>query len=211
MVDDVSLGLLLPSSSPSGSGCLSLEGGGLQLANSVLSFVLCAVLVVSYVRAFLVVAIPQSGLLAHSLRLPSGHSGLVLTLSNAAGASLPSPCLLVVGVGVCAASPLGELLLGMYSVGFNYLFIFPPGYVALCGSKARHILGSESVSWCSETSLRLPSQGGAPSLPLCLSFYLFYFFLPPLEDNGLLFWVPDVLCWHSEVVLWNFLSVQMFF
>ena len=31
------------------------------------------------------------------------------------------------------------------------------------------------------------------------------------EDNGLLFWVPDVLCWHSGVVSWNFLSVQMFF
>ena len=31
------------------------------------------------------------------------------------------------------------------------------------------------------------------------------------EDNGLLFWVPDVLCRHSEVVLWNLLSIQMFF
>ena len=31
------------------------------------------------------------------------------------------------------------------------------------------------------------------------------------EDNGLLFWVADVLCWHSEVVLWNLLSVQMSF
>ena len=31
------------------------------------------------------------------------------------------------------------------------------------------------------------------------------------KDNGLLFWVPDVLCRHSEVVLWNLLSVQMFF
>ena len=29
----------------------------------------------------------------------------------------------------------------------------------------------------------------------------------PFEDNGLLFWVPDVLCRHSEVVLWNLLSV----
>ena len=29
----------------------------------------------------------------------------------------------------------------------------------------------------------------------------------PLEDNRLLFWVPDVLCWHSEVVLWNLLGV----
>ena len=79
------------------------------------------------------VAISQSGLLAQvsSLRLPSGHSGLVLTLSNAAPASLPSPDLLVVDAGVCTASLLGELLLGTESVGFNYLFIFPPGYVAL--------------------------------------------------------------------------------
>ena len=45
----------------------------------------------------------------------------------------------------------------------------------------------------------------------CLSFYLLYFFLPPFKDNGLLFWVPDVLCWHSEVVLWNLLNVQIFF
>ena len=29
----------------------------------------------------------------------------------------------------------------------------------------------------------------------------------PFEDNGLLFWVPDVLCQHSELVLWNLLSV----
>ena len=33
----------------------------------------------------------------------------------------------------------------------------------------------------------------------------------PFEDNGLLFWVPDVLCRHSEVVLWNLLGVQMSF
>ena len=45
----------------------------------------------------------------------------------------------------------------------------------------------------------------------CLSFYLLYFVLPPFKDNGLLFWVPDVLCQHSEVVLWNLLGSQMFF
>ena len=69
----------------------------------------------SSVRAFHVVAIPQSGLLAlvSSLRLPLGHSGPVLTLSNAAHASLPSPSLLVMGTGTCAASLLRELLLGM--------------------------------------------------------------------------------------------------
>ena len=44
--------------------------------------------------------------------------------------------------------------------------------------------------------LRLLSWDRAPSLPL-LSLCLLYFFLPPLEDNGLLFWVPDVLCRHS--------------
>ena len=84
-------------------------------------------------RAFPGVAIPQSGLLSEvsSLRLPLGHSRLVLTLSNAARASLPSPRLLVAGDGVCAASPLRELPLGTESVGFNYLFIFPPSYVAL--------------------------------------------------------------------------------
>ena len=29
--------------------------------------------------------------------------------------------------------------------------------------------------------------------------------------NWCFFWVLDILCQHSEVVLWNFLSVQMFF
>ena len=64
-------------------------------------------------------------------------------------------------------------------MGFNYLFIFPPCYVALCTSKARHRLGSESVSWCLETSLflRLPSQDGAPSLPLFSLFLSFFSFL----------------------------------
>ena len=46
---------------------------------------------------------------------------------------------------------------------------------------------------------------------VCLSFYLLYFFLPSFKDNGLLLWVPDVLCQHSEIVLWNLLSVQMLF
>ena len=59
--------------------------------------------------------------------------------------------------------------------------------------------------------LRLSSQNGAPSLPLLSLLCLLYFFLSVFEDNELLFWVPDVLCQHSEVVLWNFLSVQMFF
>ena len=60
--------------------------------------------------------------------------------------------------------------------------------------------------------LRLPSWDGSLSHLFLLSLFLsLYFFLPPFEDNGLLFWVPDVFCQHSEVVLWNLLSVQMFF
>ena len=64
-------------------------------------------------------------------------------------------------------------------MGFNYLFIFPPCYVALCASKAWHRLDSKSVPWCLETSLflRLPSQDGALSLPLLSLFLSFIFFL----------------------------------
>ena len=98
-------------------------------------------------------------------------------------------------------------------MGFNYLFIFPPNYVALCGSKAHHRLGSDSVSWCLETSLFLRLFLRWSSLPTSfVSFFVFYIFsLPVSEDNDLLFWVPDVLCQHSEVVLWNLLSVQCSF
>ena len=94
-------------------------------------------------------------------------------------------------------------------MGFIYLFIFPPSYVALCGSKVYHRLDSESVSWYLETSLFLRLPYGAELHPylFCLSFCLVYFFLSPFKGNGLLFWVPDVLCQHSEFVLWNLLSV----
>ena len=40
----------------------------------------------------------------------------------------------------------------------------------------------------------LPGTGLCPSLS-CVPFLIFYIFvLPPFEDNGLLFWAPDVLC-----------------
>ena len=54
---------------------------------------------------------------------------------------------------------------------------------------------------------------GQVSIPTSfVSLFIFYiFFLPPFEDNGLPFWVPNVFCQHSEVVLWNLLSVQMLF
>ena len=54
--------------------------------------------------------------------------------------------------------------------------------------------------WKLLSFLRLPSWDGSPSLPL-LSFYLLYLILPPFKDNGLPFWVPNVLWQHSEFVL----------
>ena len=80
LVGNAFLELRLPPSSPYDSGCLSPEGDGLQPAISVPSFVLCGVLVVSYVRAFHMVAIPQSGMLAQvsSLWLHSGHSSPIV-------------------------------------------------------------------------------------------------------------------------------------
>ena len=65
--------------------------------------------------------------------------------------------------------------------------------------------------WKPLSFLRLPSWDGSPSLPLLSLFYLLYFVLPPFKDNWLPFLVPDALCRHSEVVLWNLPSIQMFF
>ena len=95
-------------------------------------------------------------------------------------------------------------------MGFNYLFIFPPCYVALCASKARHRLGMRVFPGVWKLLSFYDSLPGMELHPY-LFFHLLYFFLPPFEDNGLLFWVPDVLCQHSEVVLWSLLSVEMFF
>ena len=115
---------------------------------------------------------PEFGLLSHisSLRLPSGHSGPVLTLSNAACASLFSPCLLVVVAS--AGLAIRHIICGFY------LFIFPPSYVALWDSKILHRPAGESVSWCLENSLlRLPSPDVSLSLPL-LSLFLSFIFCP---------------------------------
>ena len=89
-----------------------------------------------------------------------------------------------------------------------YLFFLPIMLPSVLPRQATDF-GSKSVSWCLETSLflRLPSWDGAPSLPLLSLFLSFICFLPPFEDNGLLFWVLDVLCRHSEVVMWNLLGV----
>ena len=76
---------------------------------------------------------------------------------------------------------------GSYCWACNLLVLiissFPPScYVALCVSKARHRLGRESVSWCLETSLKIPFPGRASlhrqsSLPTSfVYFFVFYIF-----------------------------------
>ena len=66
--------------------------------------------------------------------------------------------------------------------------------------------------------LRFPFRDGSSfpgrnSLPTSfVSFFVFYiFFLLAFEDNDLLFWMPDVLCQHLEVVLWDLLGIQCSF
>ena len=70
-------------------------------------------------------AIPQFKLLSHvgSLRLPSGHSGLVFTLSNASLSSPFRPLLLVADAGVWGAFLLGVAFRHVIC-GF-YLFLLP--------------------------------------------------------------------------------------
>ena len=166
------------------------------------------------VRAFRGIwdAIPQSELLsqASSLRLPSGHSGRVLILSNAARSSLSLPHLQVGDANVWAVASLGVAVRHVIC-GFQLFIYFSSQLfcpLKFQGSPQTHqrdcflVFGNFSL---------FPDSLPGTDLLFCLSFYLLYFVLPPFEDNGLLFWVPDVLCQHSEVVLWNLLGAQMFF
>ena len=86
-------------------------------------FVLQCFWVVNFLSLFL--ATPQFKLLSHisSLQLPSGHSGPVLTLSNAAPSSLFYPHLLVMDAGVWGTFLLGAAFRCVIC-GF-YLFFFP--------------------------------------------------------------------------------------
>ena len=63
-------------------------------------------------------------------------------------------------------------------MGFNYLLIFLPSYVALCGSKARHRLGSESASSCLEPSrfFKTPFPGWSSIPTSFVSLFIFYIF-----------------------------------
>ena len=127
LVDDASLRPRLP---PSGPGCprspVSGRGWVGPQRLSLLSPLFCEQAWQYLSLGFFPgVAIPGSGLLSQvsSLRLPSGCSGRVLTLSNAAHTSLPSPLLLVADAGVCAASPLG-VTIGHVICAFKFFTYF---------------------------------------------------------------------------------------
>ena len=153
---------------------------------------------------------PTSGggwLVCHQLALLWNCSVLPLFLSNATRSSPFSPHLLVADASVWATSPLG-VVVGPKICGF-YLFIYflpvmlPSEIPELPTSGCLLVFGNFSCKTHYPGWVSIPNS--------CLSFYLLYFVLPPFEDNGLPFWVPDVLHQRSEVVLWYFLSIQMIF
>ena len=91
---------------------------------------------------------------------------------------------------------------------FFLLVIFPSEIPRLTTDPLEKVC---SGIWKLLSFLRLPSRDGSPSLPLLSLFLSFIFFPTSFWRQWAAFWVPDVLCQHSEVVLWNLLSVQMFF
>ena len=102
-----------------------------------------------------------------------------------------------------------ELPLGTQSVDFIYLFFLPvmlPSEIPKLPTD--HWWGFLVFG---NFSFKTPFPGQSPSLTILSLFLSFIFCLPSFEDNGLLFWVADILCQHSEVVLWSLLSVQMYF
>ena len=116
-----------------------------------------------------------------SLRLPLGHSGPVLSLSNAVHASLPSPRLLVADAGVCTASPQGVTVRHVNLwVLIIYLFFLPVMLPSVFPGLTTD--SPVSVSWCLETSLyfKTPFLGriSIPTSFVSLSiFYIFYYLL----------------------------------
>ena len=148
-----------------------------------------------------------------SLRMSTGHSGPILTLStDAAGTSLSSPQSLVADASIWANSQLAvEIRCVVY--GFFVVVLPPPphGSVALWYSKTPQRPACERFSQCGNFSIMTSSPGWVCVPNSFVSFCLLYFVLPPFKENGLPLWVPGVLRQHSEVVLWKLLSIQRIF
>ena len=129
-------------------------------------------------------AIPQSALLSHvtSLTLNSGHSGLVLTLSNAALSSPFIPHSLVADASVWATSLLGvalrHVICGFSSFLSFYLFYLfsPPSYAALWDSKTAHRprQWESFLVFGNFSSLKTHSLGWASIPNSFVSLFIFY-------------------------------------
>ena len=171
----------MPLSSPYGSGCLSPAGGGLQPAFSVPSFVLCSVLAVSYVRAFRVVAIPQSGLLAQvrSFWLRVGRSCPILT--KLCSPRLPRvPALPPLPNGgcrrLCCFSAGGYCWASNLLVLIIYLFFLPVMLPSVFPRLATDSAGRVFPGVWKPLFLKFPSRDRAPSPPPLSPFSSFIFF-----------------------------------
>ena len=64
--------------------------------------------------------------------------------------------------------------------------------------------------WC-WTQVSGPLLGAQLWLGTYSVLFFFFFNLVMFGEIGLPFWVPGILCQHSEVIFWKFLSIQMIF
>ena len=91
----------------------------------------------------------------------------------------------------------------------SHLFIFAFISNILGGGSWRHLMSSCRLMFPGvRSSLVFSGFGLKPPASGFQSYsYSILKTSSPFEDNGLFFWVPDVLCHRSEVVLCNLLSV----
>ena len=117
-----------------------------------LSLLFCELAGSAFLSLSLSLVIPQFRLLSHvsSFRLPSGHSGPVFTLSNAARFSLLSPHLLVVDESIW-----GTFLLGVAfrHVICRFYLLFLPVMLPSGTQKLPPRPAAERVFWWLETIL----------------------------------------------------------
>ena len=107
-----------------------------------------------------------------SLRLSSGHLGLVLYPKHSSHASLSSPSSLVVDTSIWATSALWVVVRSLFC---GFCFFFFPGYVPLWDSKTPHRPTNERLSFCLETSsFKTPCPGWVSLINSFVSLFIFY-------------------------------------
>ena len=134
--------------------------------------------------------ISQFGLLSHisSLRLSSGHSGLVFTLStdDASRASLTSTHSLAVTGAIWATSPLAVAVRCIFC-GF---YLFPWLCCPLSFQNSPQTCLGEGFLLCGNFSSMTPSPGWVSISNSFVSLFVLDFVPPPFKENGLPYWVP---------------------